>query len=81
MAARLDTTMRAVLQVLGRERPLTAHAIAGTLQVNVRRVELAIGRLRGENLVTIASYDAMGYPAFKRGSPVGEYPARRRRRR
>lgn len=72
--------MRSILQVLGRERPLTAHALAGTLQFDVRRVELALGRLRGENLVTIACYDAMGYPAFKRGSPVGDYPGRRKRR-
>jgi predicted ArsR family transcriptional regulator len=79
MAARLSPTMRAVLQVLGRERPLTAHAIAGTLQINVRRVEHAIARLRGENLVTVASFDAMGYPAFKRGSSIGDDPGRRRR--
>lgn len=80
MASRLTPTMRRVLQVLGRERPLTAHALAGTLQIKVRCVEVALARLKGENLVVAAHYDAMGYPAYRRGSPVGEYPKRRRGR-
>jgi hypothetical protein len=77
MAPRLTPTMRKVLDLLKRERPLTAHAVAGALLIDVRRAELAIGRLRGENLVTIACFDAMGYPAYKCGSPVGAVNRRR----
>lgn len=72
--------MRKVLDLLKRERPLTTHAVAGALLMDVRRAERAIGRLRGENLVTIAYFDAMGYPAYKPGSPVGPVNRRRMRR-
>ena len=72
MAPRVTPTMRKVLDVLKHERPLTAHALGGFLpQINVRRIELVLGRLRGENLVRIACFDGQGYPAYMPGSPVG----------
>lgn len=76
---RVTPTMRRVLQVLSRERPLTEHAIAGALSLPVRRIEDAIARLKGENLVRVAGFDRMGYPAFEKGSPVVVIERRRRR--
>lgn len=80
MAPRLTPNMRKVLDVLKRERPLTAHALGGFLpQLNVRRIELLLGRLRGENLVRIACFDGQGYPAYSPGSPVVTKAPRKRR--
>lgn len=72
--------MRKVLAVLKRERPLTAHALVGFLpELSVRRIELVLGRLSGENLARIASFDGQGYPAYTPGSPVGPKAPRKRR--
>lgn len=80
MAPRLTPTMRQVLDVLRRERPLTVHALAGFMPgVPLRRIEVALCRLVGENLARVVSYDADNYPAYAPGSPVGNYPRRRRK--